>query len=87
MNSLQLDPLCSLSHYGDRSIQGRDVHHSRLEELIILGPSLVQGKEEDDQRNKQTHYHLEYGPQHSTGVSRVSMQRFLTLHKHTSKIQ
>jgi len=35
------------------------VHHSRLEEFIVLSPALVEGEEEDDQWAEETHSRLE----------------------------
>ena len=37
------------------------VHHSRLEEFIVLSPALVEGEEEDDQWAEETHSRLENG--------------------------
>ena len=54
-----------------RAMQCTCVHHSTLEEFIILCPALVEGEEEDDQRAEETHCSFKHGAEKNTVYVKV----------------
>ena len=49
-----------------REMQCTCVHHSTLEEFIILCPALVEGEEENDERAEETHCSFKHGAEKNT---------------------
>ena len=54
-----------------RAMQCTCVHHSTLEEFIILCPALVEGEEENDERAEETHCSFKHGAEKNTVYVKV----------------